>query len=191
MTEGEGAAGGAELPERLEALEGRLQSLEDQVALYQLMSAYGPLVDSGDADATADLWIEDGVYDWGAGPRTQDGDVSVKEGSAGGAYGRAAIAQMVRGPYHQAIIDGGAGHVTGLPHIVLSGDTAVAISYSRLYRRDGDNFRVWRVAANRWAFVRTAEGWRVKTRINRVLDGGEEARTLLRTGIMTEGADGV
>ncbi len=176
--------------ERLAALEARLGEMEDHIALYQLMTAYGPLVDSGDAEATAALWLEDGIYDWGGGPPTV-ADAPVKEGAAGAAYGRAAIAEMVRGPFHQDIIAGGAGHVIGLPHIILDGDNAVATSYSRLYRRDGDNFRVWRVAANRWEFARTADGWRVKSRINRVLDGGEEARTLLRAGIMTEGADGV
>ena len=53
--------------QRLAALEAKLHALEDQVALYQLMSAYGPLVDSGDAEATAAMWTEDGVYDWGGG----------------------------------------------------------------------------------------------------------------------------
>jgi hypothetical protein len=168
---------------RLAALENRLHELEDQVALYQLMSAYGPLVDSGDAKATAALWVEDGIYDWGGGPPPKDGGAPVKEGAAGAAYSQEAIADMVRGPYHQEIINGGAGHVIGLPHIVLDGDAAVATSYSRLYRRDGDNFRVWRVGANRWEFVRTADGWRVKNRVNRVLNGGEEPRALLRSGI--------
>jgi hypothetical protein len=167
---------------RLAALETRLRDLEDQVAIYQLMSAYGPLVDSGDAEATAALWIEDGVYDWGGGPKSAEG-TPMKEGAAGAAYDRAAIADMVRGPYHQEIIQGGAGHVIGLPHIVIDGDTAIATSYSRLYRRDGDNFRTWRVGANRWEFVRTAEGWRVKQRINRVLNGSAEARELLRAGV--------
>jgi hypothetical protein len=168
---------------RLAALESRLRDLEDQVALYQLMSAYGPLVDSGDAEATAALWVEDGVYDWGGGPKPADGDAPVKEGAAGAAYSRSAIADMVRGPFHQEIIQGGAGHVIGLPHIVLNGDTAIGTSYSRLYRRDGENFRVWRVGANRWEFVRTPDGWRVKSRINRVMTGGEEPRQLLRSGI--------
>jgi hypothetical protein len=169
---------------RLAALEGRLSELEDQVALYQLMSAYGPLVDSGDAEATAALWVEDGIYDWGGGPKPAPG-APMKEGAAGAAYSQAAIADMVRGPYHQEIIHGGSGHVIGLPHIVLDGDTAVATSYSRLYRRDGENFRVWRVGANRWEFVRTPQGWRVKNRVNRVLNGDEEPRRLLRSGIPT------
>jgi hypothetical protein len=167
---------------RLAALETRLHDLEDQVALYQLMSAYGPLVDSGDAEATASLWVEDGVYDWGGGPKLAEG-ARMKEGAAGAAYSQAAIADMVRGPYHQEIIKGGAGHVIGLPHIAIDGDTAVATSYSRLYRHDGENFRTWRVGANRWEFVRTADGWRVKQRINRVLNGSAEARELLRAGV--------
>ena len=49
--------------------------------------------------------------------------------------------------------------------------------------RSGDNFRTWRVGANRWEFVRTADGWRVKQRINRVLNGDAEARELLRRGV--------
>ncbi len=167
---------------RLAALETRLHDLEDQVAIYQLMSAYGPLVDSGDAEATAALWTLDGVYDWGGGPKPAEG-TPMKEGAAGAAYDRAAIADMVRGPYHQEIIQNGAGHVIGLPHIVITGDTAVATSYSRLYRHDGENFRVWRVGANRWELVRTPEGWRVKYRTNRVLNGSEEARELLRAGV--------
>jgi hypothetical protein len=167
---------------RLAALETRLRDLEDQIAIYQLMSAYGPLVDSGDAEATAALWIEDGVYDWGGGPKPAEG-TPMKEGAAGAAYSQAAIADMVRGLYHQEIIQGGAGHVIGLPHIVIDGDTAIATSYSRLYRRDGDNFRTWRVGANRWEFVRTPDGWRIKQRINRVLNGDAEARELLRAGV--------
>jgi hypothetical protein len=168
----------SDIEKRLAALEAKVRELEDQVALYQLMSAYGPLVDSGDAAATAALWTEDGVYDWGGGPQS-----SAKEGPAGAAYSRAAIADMVRGPYHQEIIQTGAGHVIGLPHLRIDGDTAVGTSYSRLYRSDGDNFRTWRVGANRWEFIRTADGWRVKQRINRVLNGDAEARALLRRGV--------
>ena len=168
----------SDIEKRLAALESRVNDLEDQVALYQLMSAYGPLVDSGDAEATAALWTEDGIYDWGGGPQS-----SVKEGPAGAAYSQAAIADMVRSPYHQGIIHGGAGHVIGLPHLRIDGDTAVGTSYSRLYRRDGENFRIWRVGANRWEFVRTPDGWRVKQRTNRVLNGDAEARELLRRGV--------
>src|SRR5271170_5766902 len=112
----------SDIEKRLAALEAKVHELEDQVAIYQLMSAYGPLVDSGDAEATANLWVEDGIYDWGGGSHPLAPGTPVKEGAAGAAYSRAAIADMVRGPYHQEIIQGGAGHVIGLPHIVLNGD---------------------------------------------------------------------
>lgn len=171
----------ADLEARLQALETRIHQLEDQLELYQVMSAYGPLVDSGDAEATASLWTEDGIYDWGGGASAPG--TGVREGPQGAAHNAAEIAYMVRGDYHQAIIKGGAAHVIGLPHVVLDGDKAVGTSYSRLYRRDGDNFRVWRVGANRWEFVRTKDGWRVKRRINRLLTGDEEARQVLRSGI--------
>jgi hypothetical protein len=170
-----------ESDDRLLAIERRLLELEDQIAIYQLMSSYGPLVDSGDADAASELWIEDGVYDWGGG--TPVPGAPPKQGVDGSAYGRAAIADMVRGPLTQESILNGAAHVAGFPHVALDGDRAVAITYSRLYRYDVDNFRVWRVAANRWEFVRTPEGWRVSSRVNRGLNGSEEARALLRSGI--------
>jgi hypothetical protein len=165
------------MDDRIEQLSARLGALEDQIALYQLMSLYGPLVDSGQAERTASLWTEDGVYDWGGG--TPEPGAAVAQGPAGAARGRDALAAMVDGPYHRAIIDGGAAHVIGLPHITLDGDTAAAISYSRLYRRERDGFRVWRVAANLWEFVRTETGWQVARRTNRLLDGSDEARALL------------
>jgi len=171
-----------DIEERVRRLEARIAELEDQVQLYQLMSSYGPLVDSGDAEATSALWVEDGIYDWGGGT-APDPEGKVKEGAEGAALSREAIADMVRGSYHQQIIDGGAGHVIGLPHIVFKGDAAVATSYSRLYRYDGENFRVWRVGANRWEFVRTPQGWRIRRRTNRVLNGGKEPRALLRSGV--------
>jgi hypothetical protein len=178
----------SDIDARLAAMEARLHALEDQVEIYQLMSAYGPLVDCGDAEGTAALWVEDGIYDWGSGA-PPDPSGPVKEGPDGAAHSRAAIADMVRGTYHQAIIQGGSGHVIGMPHVTIGGDRATAVSYSRLYRHDGENFRVWRVGANLWEFVRTPAGWRVKVRTNRVLNGSEEARRLLRAGIADGAAD--
>jgi hypothetical protein len=171
--------------EIIASIERRLRDAEDKLALYQLMSAYGPLVDSGDAKATSELWTEDGVYDWGGGPRPVDAPAVATHGAAGAAYNRAEIAAMVDGKDHHAIIDNGAGHVIGLPHILLDGDTAVATGYSRLYRWNGTDFTVWRVAANRWEFVRTAEGWRITSRTNRPLNGNDEPRQILRSGVPT------
>ena len=45
-----------ELKAELAALKSRLRVLEDQVEISQLVAQYGPSVDSGSAEATAQLW---------------------------------------------------------------------------------------------------------------------------------------
>jgi hypothetical protein len=127
------------------------------------LSAYGPAVDAGNEDATAGLWLEQGSYDWGG---------AVEKGRDG-------IKAMVKGDRHQDIIAGGAGHVLSQPHIALSGDHATVVNYSRLYRREGEGYVVFRLSANRWELERTETGWRIRARTNRLLDGSPAARTLL------------
>ena len=153
----------------LQALETRVKELEDRLAIYELMATYGPAVDGAAREVAAGLWTEDGSYDSGVG---------VFEGSAG-------VADMVVGDMHQGIIKGGSAHLISLPHLAIEGDRAVATCYSQLLRYDRENavFRVWRATANRWELVRTSDGWRVQTRTNKLLDGSEEARALLRRGV--------
>jgi hypothetical protein len=157
-----------DLTARFEALEARVRELEDHVALYQLMMGYGPAVDAGEAELAASRWTEDGVYD----------------AQVGAWEGRDAIAGMVEGDMHQGIIRGGSAHVTALPYVTVDGDRAVATAYAQLCRADGDNFRVWRVTATRWEFVRTSAGWKVQRRVNRLLDGDPDAQDLLRRGVV-------
>lgn len=134
--------------------------MTDGELITQLIAAYGPAVDSGDAEAAAALFTEDGWYDV-AGGRLE---------------GRSAIADMVRGDAHQSLLRRGVAHVMGLPRVTVAGDRAVAVNHTTVYLEG----RVWRVAANRWELVRTADGWRVSGRTNRLLDGSPEARDLLR-----------
>ena len=44
-------------------------------------------------------------------------------------------------------------------------------------------YRAHRVGANRWELKRTAQGWKIKRRTLRQLDGSEPARELLRTAV--------
>ena len=152
---------------RFAALEARLRVLEDHVSLYQLMMGYGPAVDAGESELAAARWTDDGSYD----------------AQVGEWHGRDAIAGMVDGEMHHGIIGGGSAHVTAMPYVTIDGDRAVATAYAQLYRAESDGFRVWRVTATRWEFVRTGEGWRVQRRVNRLLDGDPEARALLRQGV--------
>lgn len=153
---------------RLDALERRVQHLEDHLAILQVLHGYGLAVDSGQPEAVADAWTPEGVYDV---------DVTAMRGHE-------QLAAMVRSRAHQSWIHGGCGHVLSAPQVRVDGDAAVATCYSQLVSHDpdGGGFRVSRLSANRWELVRTEAGWKVATRTNRLLDGRAEARDLLASG---------
>lgn len=152
------------------ALQERIQRLEDHREILSVLAAYGPAVDSGSADAVADLWTEDGSYTYSLG----DGAATLT--------GAEDFRGMVHGPSHQKIITEGSSHFLGIPDIRVSGDTAVATGYSMLVRhRDGaePGYYVDRLSANRWELARTESGWKVTARTNSLLDGRAASRQLL------------
>lgn len=151
------------LEERLSALESRLQELEDRAAIFQLMATYGPAVDTCNLEAVADLWTEDGIYD-------TDGYRFI---------GSADVGSVTRDDLHLQVVAQGAAHMIGMPHLTISGNTAVATGYSQVCLNEGDHHSVWRTSANRWEFLRTGSGWKVTNRINRRLVGSEESRAVL------------
>jgi len=150
--------------DRIRALEARLQVVEDELALYRLMTSYGPAADSGDGEKASEIWTEDGVYD-------SDG--------VGEMAGRGAIVAMLANEGHQAMVPGCA-HVNTPAVITIDGDRAFAVGYSQVWRTDDGQHRVFRLAANHWEFTRTAEGWRVVRRTNRRLDT-EASREILHS----------
>lgn len=157
-----------DLAERVQQLEARLRVVEDHAALSQLVASYGPAVDSGSADAAAELWREDGVFD------------------VAGYFelvGHEGIAGMVNGDGHQALIHDGCGHVLTAPRLVVDGDEAKGWNYAFNVRWDAaaDRFWVARLSANEWTFRRGAGGWRVVRRTNVNLDGSEVPRALFAT----------
>ncbi|PHV66516.1 nuclear transport factor 2 family protein [Williamsia muralis] len=154
----------------IHALTERVTLLEDKLAIIELMTAYGPAVDSGSAEAVARLWTEDGVYDVDTGVMR----------------GHAEITAMVRSQAHQAWIDGGCGHVLEPGHIIVDGDAAIATCKSQLIIRDGDHFTVLRVTATRWELQKIDGMWKVTYRTGRLLDGRPDARALLAEGVRAE-----
>jgi len=147
--------------DRLDALERRIAALEDELAIHRLIVTYGFAVDTGDADATAALFTEDGVYD-------VDTTLVMQ--------GRDGVAAMVRGPRHQSLLPSCA-HTIGPAVVALDGDRAVATAYSRIYRRSGDDFGLWRVSFNRFELERRDGRWQIARRTTRLL-GHEEAHGL-------------
>ena len=156
------------LDARIEQLEKRLQTLEDQCAIYQILACYGISADGGSSARAADLWTKEGVYD------LHDQIMA----------GQDDIIEELEGAWHQGLILNGCAHVMGMPFIAIDGDGATATSQSRLYRREPDgSYRVLSCSANRWEFIRTAQGWRCTKRTSRKLDGTANARALLAQGV--------
>lgn len=151
--------------ERLEALEKRLRAAEDQLEIIRLLNTYGPLVDSGESQAAAHLWVEGGVYDMGGVRRAKAYDD---------------IASVYDSQGHKDLINTGASHLTATPRITLHGDTAEAVAYSFVVLREGERWFIWRATANHWALKRTPEGWRIVERYNRVLNGSKDSHETLR-----------
>lgn len=159
----------SETEARLARLETQLQALQDHIAVCQVIARYGPQADTADTLErglkVGELWGEDGVYELaddlnGRGPQ--------------------GVASLLDNEVHRALVRDGAAHILSAPHVTVDGDRATAINYSRVYRHANGAFTIWRVSVNHWTLIRTDRGWQVLLRVNRLLDGSDEARAILR-----------
>ena len=166
-------------------LEARIRLIEDRLEIYNLIASHPPSADTGASDYTRSVWTEDGTFD--------RGDEFAKP------TGRAAIAGTGASPEHHRAIEQGIAHFAALPYVRVEGDTAFAISYLQILVPDRvgpvfevpnhgatRGFHIHRVSANRWEFVRTPDGWRIKSRRLRPLDGSPAARDILRGAFAAE-----
>lgn len=154
--------------QRLAALEARLQAAEDQLEIIRLLNTYGPASDSGSSRKVAELWVEDGGYEIGG---------------MGRLTGRDAIAAMFASEDHLALVNTGVSHVTATPRITVHGDTAEAVAYSYLIRKRDEDWQIWRASINHWSLVRTDEGWKIKERFNRKLDGTADSHEVMKRAL--------
>ena len=164
-------------------LEERMRAIEDRLAIYNLIASHPPSADTGADYYTRAVYADDGVFD--RGPHA--GGTSKEE-----------IASVVKTPAHQAAISGGLAHFCGLPYIELDGDRAAVTSYLQILMPDPNGapvelsnhgtskgFRIHRVAANRWELARTADGWKIRRRTVRTIDGSEPPREILRGALQS------
>jgi len=155
-----------DLRPRVERLEQRLQTVEDELEITRTVVEYGLAVDSGEAQATGQLYTEDAVFD-------VDGTNVMR--------GRAAVEAMVLGPGHQSLLPNCA-HTIGPIVVEVDGDSARATGYSRIYLAKGDSFELFRIGCNHWELERSGPGWRINQRTSRVL-GSLESQAILRSGL--------
>jgi ketosteroid isomerase-like protein len=155
-----------DLLSRVERLEQRLRTVEDELEITRTVVEYGLAVDAGEAEVTGQLFTEDTVFD-------VDGNNIMR--------GRAAVEAMVLGPGHQSLLPNCA-HTIGPIVVDVDGDSARATGYSRIYRATGDSFELFRIGCNQWELERRGPGWRINKRTTRVL-GSLESQAILRSGL--------
>ena len=91
--------------------------------------SYGPAADSGQSSFAANLWFEDGVYDWDANGEPHRGSASVDA--------------MLQGDRHMQLVSEGVAHFGGPLLLEVDGDNATGINYSLIMRRDDKRFYLW------------------------------------------------
>jgi uncharacterized protein (TIGR02246 family) len=153
--------------DQLAALAQRLSRIEDERAIERMIACYGPLVDAGESDATADLWAVDGTYDVEGWPMRSRDDV----------------AAMVRSDAHQGLLERGCCHFLGPAVVTVDGDDAVAVCVSALLVKGAKTFAVYRAGANYFRLQRRDGRWQIAHRTTRALDGGTAGRQLLSSGV--------
>ena len=162
-------------------LEELLFLIEARFEIYNLIASHPPSADTGAQSYIRSIFADDGVLDLG-GTKT--------------AAGNDTISEMSQRPAHQEAIRSGLAHFAGLPHVELDGDRAVATSYLQIISPDAlaepvevpahgvsKGYRIHRVGANRWELVRTPDGWKIKRRVFRSLDGSNDALDILRQAL--------
>ena len=146
--------------------EDRLRRVEDMLAIQQLIASYGPAADSCNTELLERIWAKDAIYD---------------VGGLGLYVDHAGLRTAYDGEFHQDIVAHGSSHASTMPYIVIDGDRASATHYGTLFTQRDGAFKLNRLIASRWILRRTADGaWEVESRTNRLLDGGDQAKDLLK-----------
>jgi hypothetical protein len=153
-------------------LAARVQRLEDERQILQLIDLHGMLSDAGPAEGFAELYAEDCVVDLG---RVLKPDVeTVVEGRS------RLLEEVYFEPGHRAA-EGRTQHFRSGPQIIqVSGDEAEAVTYAMtsLLQPDG-SAKVIVSGFNFWAFQRESLRWRITRRTHRKL-GDSDVLELFR-----------
>ena len=157
------------IDERLAGLESRLRATEDHLEILNLLTSYGPLVDSQTSEAAANLWVEGGGYNF-----------TLPTGGESRLEAPGELVAMYESEGHGNLVKTGVSHFTATPKVSLNGSSASAVGYSFVVLREGERWYVWRAAINHWTLTRTEQGWRIVERFNRTLDGAPESHETMR-----------
>jgi hypothetical protein len=163
-------------PMRPQAVEDRLQAIEDRFEIYNLIASQPPIADSLELELMSEMFTPDGVLSRGSGRSVKVHDLKGMNGA------------MMR-----EVAEMGLAHLGTLPYIKLGKNAAVAFSYVAVTVLDptaetievpahgsGRGHRLFLIAANRWDVVRIEGSWKLSRRELVVCDGSDAPRELQR-----------
>ena len=157
-----------DLESRIHELESRLQELEDDKAIRELLARYGYNADQGRSEAYVNLYTEDGALelsqgpgrlDHGLGPSNPapDREVVVRH------QGHEELRRFITDPKGHKVIEGNCLHFMGNNLSTrIEGDNAIAESYNMTLVRRGPEFILYNAAINRWTLSKIDGRWRIK-----------------------------
>jgi hypothetical protein len=163
----------ASLERRLAAIETRLEELEDDRAIREVLARYGYNADMGRHDAWIDLFTLDGSISYPVNKDVVDGPATPKNtlGTARPeteAYprhtGREQLKAMISKPDGQHMnIEGRSLHIQGLNlRTTITGATAIAEAYNIMVVREGSAFELMSGSIGRWTLEKMDGRWRIK-----------------------------
>ena len=154
---------------RLEAVEKRLQIVEDQEKIRECLARYGFNADLGRSEDWVNTWTEKGVYDLGPNSRHTGPDELMYN--------------IIQGKGHKSIENHSQHTVCNL-FIRVNGDTAWAEGYSVVFTLQGTEYKAWTNGYNHWEFEKRGDRWFMTLRYRRAVGmdewGGKVIKAYLK-----------
>jgi SnoaL-like domain len=157
----------------------RITATEDRLEILNLLAGSANSSDVASEEYWKKMFTEDATFDRGT---KQD-------------KGRNEILKIINAPEQKEAIKAGMRHLAMLPHIKLTGDSAVATGYLLIVMPDSaashvklagkgvsPGFSIYQVTVNKYTLVRTTDGWKVSQRIVRPISS-VDAREIIRREI--------
>jgi SnoaL-like domain len=152
---------------RLAAMEARLQELEDDRAIRDVLARYGFTADTCNDEAYVQLYTEDGGINLTFPGQAEDGGSNVMIWQ-----GKDQVRQFItqQGLHNQPGFHGRLMHVQGNNLVThIDGDQAVANSYSIVLEGENGGVSLNSAGNNQWLFEKVDGRWLIKERRRRAI----------------------
>ena len=163
---------------RLEALEKRVQVLEDQEKIRECLARYSFTADLGLSEEYVDNYTDDGVIDlrpstaWG-GPTWQ---------------GKEQLREFIYNQTGHKSVEGKSMHITTTEFIRVDGNRGWAEGYDLLVLcvgKEDEDYKVLTGGFNRWQFEKQGDRWYVKYRLRRPAGGAVWGGDIIKSFLQT------